>query len=356
MRRLVIPATVILALIAASAADASGLNLGGRNPRHGSTKHATRLVGKLKGGALQVRNIGGGPAFTFMTTGLLGGTITVGKGGDGVRPFTTNATGVATGLNADRLDGHHASDFLLASNASAFLTSGGPIDATTLQGKHATDFLAADGKAANANLLDGLDSTAFLGVHGTADNASQLQGHPASDFLASNGTAANSSQLQGHPASDFLASNGTAADSSQLGGHAPAFYEPSANHVSLSPATVMDKGDATATVGSAPGFSLTADCSDASGGTQIDLSLDNTGTADAFVGISGGGGNTSTTVTSAAGAVNVFSDTTFGALPSGGVLPYTVSIVTDAGIYQGVLTIGTGILSHDCFISGSLSS
>jgi len=32
----------------------------------------------------------------------------VGSGGDSKRPFTTNATGVATGLNADRVDGKSA--------------------------------------------------------------------------------------------------------------------------------------------------------------------------------------------------------------------------------------------------------
>ena len=37
------------------------------------------------------------------------GLITVGGGGDAKKPFTTNATGVATGLNADRVDGADAS-------------------------------------------------------------------------------------------------------------------------------------------------------------------------------------------------------------------------------------------------------
>ena len=35
-------------------------------------------------------------------------SITVGAGGDAKKPFTTNATGVATGLNADRVDGVEA--------------------------------------------------------------------------------------------------------------------------------------------------------------------------------------------------------------------------------------------------------
>jgi hypothetical protein len=51
-------------------------------------------------------------AFDFRTRGTEGGVITV--SGDASprnnRPFTTNATGVATGLNADEVDGRSADD------------------------------------------------------------------------------------------------------------------------------------------------------------------------------------------------------------------------------------------------------
>jgi hypothetical protein len=57
-------------------------------------------------------NLNVGSAFEFQTNGLLGGLITVGKGGDTAKPFTTNATGVATGLNADRVDGRSGEDLL----------------------------------------------------------------------------------------------------------------------------------------------------------------------------------------------------------------------------------------------------
>ena len=51
-------------------------------------------------------NLSKGLAFELQSTdGALGGTISVGNGGDNTKPFTTNATGVATGLNADRVDG-----------------------------------------------------------------------------------------------------------------------------------------------------------------------------------------------------------------------------------------------------------
>lgn len=59
-----------------------------------------------------------GQAFQFRSRGLQAGTITVdppaGKTANDVVPFTTNANGVAKGLNADRVDGHPSSDFVPA--------------------------------------------------------------------------------------------------------------------------------------------------------------------------------------------------------------------------------------------------
>lgn len=49
------------------------------------------------------RNVADGLAFEFLTAGSLVGTINSGRGGDNTKPFTTNATGVATGLNAERV-------------------------------------------------------------------------------------------------------------------------------------------------------------------------------------------------------------------------------------------------------------
>ncbi len=66
-----------------------------------------------KNPCIRANNLSTGLAFEFnASNGLLGGTINVGAGGDQRVPFTTNATGVATGLNADRLDGHHAQDLI----------------------------------------------------------------------------------------------------------------------------------------------------------------------------------------------------------------------------------------------------
>ena len=52
------------------------------------------------------RNVAQGLSFEFLTGGSLAGTITAGRGGDNTKPFTTNATGVATGLNAERVGSH----------------------------------------------------------------------------------------------------------------------------------------------------------------------------------------------------------------------------------------------------------
>jgi hypothetical protein len=60
---------------------------------------------------LRVNNLRSGRAFEFNSEdGSIVGRITSGKGGDTKKPFVTNATGVADGLNADRVDGKSASE------------------------------------------------------------------------------------------------------------------------------------------------------------------------------------------------------------------------------------------------------
>jgi len=68
--------------------------------------------GKGNEPCIRAVNLSKGYAFEFESRGTQGGTITVGNGGDTDVPFTTNATGVATGLNADRVDGKNASDIV----------------------------------------------------------------------------------------------------------------------------------------------------------------------------------------------------------------------------------------------------
>ena len=66
-------------------------------------------------------NLKGGHAFQFDTTGAQGGRIETGNAAGA--PFTTNATGVATGLNADRVDGKEAADFAPAADVTALAGS-----------------------------------------------------------------------------------------------------------------------------------------------------------------------------------------------------------------------------------------
>jgi hypothetical protein len=59
-------------------------------------------------------NLNGGQAFQFTTTGATAGRIETGNTAGA--PFTTNATGVATGLNSDKLDGKDSTDFAAAAD------------------------------------------------------------------------------------------------------------------------------------------------------------------------------------------------------------------------------------------------
>ncbi len=63
---------------------------------------------------IRANNLKGGRAFEFETVGKEGGRIETGDVNGA--PLTTNATGVATGLNADRVDGKEATDFAAAAD------------------------------------------------------------------------------------------------------------------------------------------------------------------------------------------------------------------------------------------------
>jgi hypothetical protein len=89
---------------------------------------------------IRSNNLNTGRAFEFATDGNEAGRITT-KDATGA-PFTTNATGVATGLNADRVDSHDASDFAMAAD---FLTAAVAVPAgaaPTVTGRGATGVTA----------------------------------------------------------------------------------------------------------------------------------------------------------------------------------------------------------------------
>jgi hypothetical protein len=121
---------------------------------------------------VRANNLSTGFAFEFQaTSGDSAGLITVGPGGDARKPFTTNATGVATGLNSDRVDGLDAAQIVSAARAKASL------DADTLDGRDAADFLPRFAQVSDAGTLgqsrgvratDGVTHTAASGVYEVA--------------------------------------------------------------------------------------------------------------------------------------------------------------------------------------------
>lgn len=119
-------------------------------------------------------NLVGGLAFTFNTSGKVGGEILL-RNPNGA-PFTTNAHGVAAGLNANFLQGKQASEFQLASQPAANATN-----AEKLAGQPASAYVSA-GQLLFANVVTGpklegargatavtQSGTAYTITFGTAD-------------------------------------------------------------------------------------------------------------------------------------------------------------------------------------------
>ena len=140
-------AALVLVLGGGSYAMASGegksLVAGHRNPGSGELSHETSIIVKTSGygtrqsnfnhgsggGAIygcrsnpgtqpciRSNNLATGRAFEFATKGSEAGFIEA--DGPNAKPFTTNATGVATGLNADKVDGQSATDIAAAAAAA----------------------------------------------------------------------------------------------------------------------------------------------------------------------------------------------------------------------------------------------
>ena len=136
-------------------ATGGGAIYGCRSTAGGSTANPP------KNPCLRANNLANGFAFEFNAAGgESAGTITVGNGGDGKRPFTTNATGVATGLNADRVDGADAAAlktrWLLVNEAGQIEEQSGGftiLDAyTTNQNVYIDAGVSLDGKGLQATI------------------------------------------------------------------------------------------------------------------------------------------------------------------------------------------------------------
>jgi hypothetical protein len=147
--RYVLGSAIVLALLVSPFAVATTgdvLREGKRNPSSGSAHRETEIIASNStygtrqsnirngngGGAvygcrsktgrepcIRANNLNTGRAFEFETNGTEGGRIEADT--PGARPLTTNATGVATGLNSDRVDGLDAGrvDFRAAAGTAA---------------------------------------------------------------------------------------------------------------------------------------------------------------------------------------------------------------------------------------------
>jgi len=127
---------------AAGAKGRSALRGAIHNPPHSSFSKTTGLFANTKGWVSRMKNLGSGGseqllcgtpaggdacveannsstgfAFSFSSAGATGGTILL-KNTAGA-PFTTNAHGVASGLNANYLEGKQAKDFLPVAGTAA---------------------------------------------------------------------------------------------------------------------------------------------------------------------------------------------------------------------------------------------
>jgi hypothetical protein len=189
-----------------------------RNPVHGTYSqqtliiadndtYATRQSNKGTGGGavygcrttpgnepcVRASNLRSGLAFRFETDGATGGQIEVGPGGDKTRPFTTNATGVATGLNADRVDGLNAQQIIAAAKGAA--TTACPAGTIAYAGacfekasRGVQDFAGASATcgAAGRRLPTGSELMALRTVNGIALTGAEM----ASDLISNAGAAA----------------------------------------------------------------------------------------------------------------------------------------------------------------------
>lgn len=210
-------AVLVAAPLAMSAGEGDALRGGERNPRGGSSTELTRETGIIAsnrtygtrqsnkgsgGGAIygcrstsaatpcvKANNLSSGLAFTFTTNGgPVGGIIqTNAADGSKVKPFQTNATAVADGLNADRVDGRHASEIVADARAltkTARVSAQGGLAATdrgatavarTGAGTYRVTFDGAvDQCAYSATVLGGAGTAGYANVAPVGGQPTQL--------------------------------------------------------------------------------------------------------------------------------------------------------------------------------------
>ncbi|MFP5363203.1 MAG: hypothetical protein ACLGI5_10805 [Thermoleophilia bacterium] len=90
---------------------------------------------------IRANNLEQGFAFEFETDGAITGLISAGGGGPNTKPFATNATGVASGLNADFVDGQDFDAAAIGANGQVEAETTEQIAATrTATGTYQVDF------------------------------------------------------------------------------------------------------------------------------------------------------------------------------------------------------------------------
>ena len=114
----------------------SNLSSSGGGAVYGCRSQAggSRATPTAQNPCIRANNLSRGLAFEFNSSiGDVVGSITAGTGGDAKKPFTTNATGVATGLNADRVDNLDAAGIVTVARVKTGL------DADTVDGIDSAD-------------------------------------------------------------------------------------------------------------------------------------------------------------------------------------------------------------------------
>ena len=138
---------------------------------------------------LYTLNHRGGQVFRFVGNGSpIAGTIEVrpgsGQSADDVKPFTTNATGVATGLNADEVDGQSAADIVAAAkplfaavNANGTVAGGRGVAAAgrNSEGTYTVTFASSVVGCAYTATVTQTENAGAAAVEPVAGNANALQ-------------------------------------------------------------------------------------------------------------------------------------------------------------------------------------
>ena len=140
---------------------------------------------------VRANNLSTGYAFEFNASdGLIAGLISVGKGGDTTKPFITNATGVATGLNADRVDGKGAED--VAKDAVAASQALKPFAQVTAAGAAGqTRGVEANGVSSGAANTNGTYNVVFTGDLSACALTATITGTDAGQVTVTPTVAAN---------------------------------------------------------------------------------------------------------------------------------------------------------------------